>query len=955
MAKLSPDELWALIVETGLVSRPAAAALRAEHDASPSARRAEAKDVAAWLCERGTLTRWQARRMAAGDTGPFFYGDYRLLERHDRDGDAFEFTARHEPTGRLVTIVLMARKQWRDPVIRDSILRRMTVATQAQDPLLVRTWALEENDGRPFAVCEEVRGDSLADELSRRGALPLREAGEIALAAACAVAELHAAGEVHGGLSLDALVREPAAAGGRLRLRQFPLATDPHRVPPRALVLGEEELLFLGRRSAFVAPELVTGAACDARSDVYALGCLLHALVSGTLPNWRGDPRATLDRAVETGPEPLDPAVAPGPLARLVDYMTSREPQDRYPDAAEAARAIATCFGFPPPAVVSVPRAAEAPAVTLHTVPQVGVVTTAARPAVDPQAVRADTAEAAGRRGRLLRFAAGALAGVVLATAAAIVVVRTTQPSRRPARDRDGDRVASRPPEPRAAEPAVATPPVTPLPPEEESPQPAPAAAAESPGFVIVDDPALPWAPPGVPTALTLTHLPAGSQLLLAARPAEVLADDEGRLLVKALGPGVESLLATVASACGCPPEKIETLQAGWQPAGTDGFVVGWAARLVGGTSLPDDEAFRTKAWGAAAPHATTGEVIHRGPTLAYWAPSSARGSVLVAAPADALEEMVAAAGAGTPQLMLTPDLERLVGKLDGSRHLTILGSPYALLNGGRSMLSGPLEPLAAAVDALVGESVQAAALSVHCGRDFYVELDAVATLDRSAAVFARQIAERIAGYPAAAKAYCAARDLHPYGRAVVMELPTMVRTLAANVRSGAEGKVAVVNAYLPRHAGHNIALAAELALAQAAAATPVSFEPSVPAAPRDAVGRLGTTMTLSFAKDTLEKSIQMISDEIGVPMEIVGPDLQLEGITKNQSFALDEHDKPAGEILRAILAKANPDGKLVYVVRKKDGVESIEITTRAAAAKRGDVLPAAYQDVGDPPKKDTK
>jgi hypothetical protein len=99
--------------------------------------------------------------------------------------------------------------------------------------------------------------------------------------------------------------------------------------------------------------------------------------------------------------------------------------------------------------------------------------------------------------------------------------------------------------------------------------------------------------------------------------------------------------------------------------------------------------------------------------------------------------------------------------------------------------------------------------------------------------------------------------------------------------------------------------------------------------------------MTLIFTKDTLEKTIQMISEEVGVPMEIVGPDLQLEGITKNQSFSLDEVGRPAEAVLRAILAKANPDGKLMYVIRNRDGVESIEITTRAAAEKRGDPVPA--------------
>jgi hypothetical protein len=180
------------------------------------------------------------------------------------------------------------------------------------------------------------------------------------------------------------------------------------------------------------------------------------------------------------------------------------------------------------------------------------------------------------------------------------------------------------------------------------------------------------------------------------------------------------------------------------------------------------------------------------------------------------------------------------------------------------------------------------------------------------------------------------------------MRLPAMIRALAGQMRAGAERGGVVLNARLPRHAGHNLALAAELALSQSGGAADVVAAPAVTAARVGAAAKLKTTMTLAFAKDTLEKSIQMISEEIGVPMEILGGDLQLEGITKNQSFALEERDATAEAILRVILAKANPDGKLVYVVRSEEGRETIKITTRAAAAKRGETLPPGFEPQGD-------
>jgi hypothetical protein len=151
--------------------------------------------------------------------------------------------------------------------------------------------------------------------------------------------------------------------------------------------------------------------------------------------------------------------------------------------------------------------------------------------------------------------------------------------------------------------------------------------------------------------------------------------------------------------------------------------------------------------------------------------------------------------------------------------------------------------------------------------------------------------------------------------------------------------------------------LAGELVLAQApgagaAAVAATSGATPAAAAPQDALAKLKRPMTLVFARDTLEKSVQMIADEIGVPIEINGGDLQLEGITKNQSFGLTERDSTADAILRVILGKSNAEGKLVYVVRRQDGAEKIEITTRAAVAKRGDTLPPGFEPTKAPEEK---
>jgi len=957
----TPDELWQLLVRTRLLEPNAAAALRAEHAAAPptAAGDGSVKAIAGWLMSRGAITRWQAKRLLIGDTGPFFVGDYRLLERHEREGDGLLFTARHEPSGRLVAVMLLSAKRCRDRDAWTSIVERTTAAHGTTDPMTSRTWSLEQQDGVKFVVCELVSGTKVADELERLGPLPPQEAGVLAWQIAKAVGEMHSRGAVHGHLSLDVLRREPPPAGGaerngRVRLLQFPLAGDPHAVSPAPAAGDEEGLARLGRRVAYLAPELLRpDGHADPRSDVYAIGGVLHALLTGQPPYWDGGVVTAVKAAATLGPAPL-PESVPQPLRDVVARMMARDPAQRYADACEAANAIAGALGLAVPAIEPAAKAAVV-------LPRVG-----------------DRSPPRARRGpQRLRMIGGLVAGAILAAAAAVVVSRLDVGTAR----RRGANAARRPATKRDVgtkdtKPVVAAEAKTDPSPQQPSPPPKPAKShaggtsteATPPTAVtqvIVESLNLPWASPTNGLPPSLAYLPPGSQLVLLARLAEIEADGEGRLFRASLGAAVEAACDTIVKLSGGDAAAIELVQAGWQAGGPDEVVGGFVVWFAKGRTAPADEAARAAAWGPTTAVEIEGEIVHETDTLSLWLPKAEEGHVLVIAPRalvarndalgdDAAQEPLmariiretkplAADDSAAIKAALPRDLETLVGMLDADRHVTLFGSPHYLRSSGRSVLAGPLAKLAEPMDGLFGEGLQAAALSLHFGGECYVEMDAVATLDVPAKTLAPAIGGRVEGLADIVEAYCTSLNPDPYGRMLVLRLPGMLRVLAGQLRSGAEGRGVVLNAYLPQHAAHNIALAAELALAQTPGATSTASAGPSAAEPQGALGKLGRTMTLTFAKDNLERSIQLVSDETGVPMEILGGDLQLEGITKNQSFGLDEKDKTADEILRVILAKSNPEGKLVYIVKEQDGEERVFITTRAAVEKRGDPLPPAY------------
>lgn len=971
MPASSHDAFWNRVSHSGLVDAETFAALRQAHDATvPSADLESVPAIAQWLVRQGALTRWQARRLAADEPGPLFLGDYRLLDRRERRGDGLLFSARHDPSGRLVNLMLLNAKLCRNVEVWTEIVRNTTAAHQATHPLLTRTWALEQAAGSRFIVCEATPGRPVADELQRLGPLPPRDAALLVARACRAVAELHAAGAVHGAITLDALIREPAARGaderaGRLRLLQYPLVGDPHTLTPRPAIGTDEEIAALGSRAAFVAPELLLpDQHCDQRSDVYALGCLLHALLVGRPPGWNGDPQETLKKAAFSGIEPIPPeAGVPPEIATLVSYMTTRDPEARYQTAADAADAIAACCGLTPDE-----EAAEdhdpgppvaAPAQTAHEDAGHDLPGEIGASAGDPAQVTwpADVAagaavlprEATGTltptsRSRQKQIAAVAIPTLLLLVGAAFVVPQMFGPRNAEVRDIAGrdKRATKRPRVPADSKTGPVAPPSTDDPSGDSFPPSQATNDATKPAAVrqvIVDDQSLPWASPTTGPAPTLAYLPAGADIVLLARPAAVDAIPEGQLFVKSLGPAAEAGLASAAAVCGVPWGAIESLQAAWKPDGDDGVVGSYAFRIADGRSLPADEAARAAAWGRTEPLTIDGEKVFKGTRLCFWIPAADGGRTLVAAPEPLLREIIgewqANRGRAGLAVSLPRDTETLVGMLDDSRHITVFGSPHYLVHKGRGMLAGPLARLVNPLAMFFGDTVRAAALSLHFGDAVYVELDAVATAERPAVKLAPQFAAALSRMPDDVEQYCAALDPAPYGRTLVLRLPAMLRVLAANLRAGAEGRGAVINAYLPPHAAHNLALAADLALAQGdAVAAP---QPADPVAAAGAAGRLQNRMSLVFAKETLEKSIQMIAEEIGVPMEIRGPDLQLEGITKNQSFALKERDQPAEAILRTILAKADPAGRLVYVIRRRGDVESVEITTKAAAATRGE------------------
>lgn len=196
---------------------------------------------------------------------------YTLLERLEPAGPGDLYRARDTHRGRTVTVRLLPRAYVSDPDAFQSTVRSLISLSH---PNVITLFDVGRHDGRFYLVFEYLSGQSLRAEMAGRP-LRVRRAIDIAVQMADAVADAHAAGFLHGGLSPDSVV---VTARGRAKVPAFDLAA----------VSGLEDRNGGVRLLDYESPEETRGERPDERADVYSLGAILYEMLTARRPHQRG-------------------------------------------------------------------------------------------------------------------------------------------------------------------------------------------------------------------------------------------------------------------------------------------------------------------------------------------------------------------------------------------------------------------------------------------------------------------------------------------------------------------------------------------------------------------------------------------------------------------------------------------------------------------------------------------
>ncbi|MFL5403461.1 MAG: protein kinase domain-containing protein [Gemmatimonadales bacterium] len=262
---------------------------------------------------------------------------YRIEEEIGRGGMASVYLAEDLKHGRKVALKVLLPAGNAQTYEPQRFLREIRIAARLSHPQILPVHDSGECDGLLYFVMPYAGCESLRDQLSREGSLPIDAALRITRAVSAALGYAHRHGVIHRDIKPENILLqegEPVVADFGVATAISAAGGDNVYITDRGFAVGTP---------AYMSPEQASAERdLDGRSDLYSLACVLFEMLSGQPPFAGSSPRATMARhAIEPPPSirSLRPTV-PLAIDLALQRAMAKAPDERFATMAEFCEAL---------------------------------------------------------------------------------------------------------------------------------------------------------------------------------------------------------------------------------------------------------------------------------------------------------------------------------------------------------------------------------------------------------------------------------------------------------------------------------------------------------------------------------------------------------------------------------------------------------------------------------------
>jgi eukaryotic-like serine/threonine-protein kinase len=222
----------------------------------------------------------------------------------------------------------------------ERFLREITLTARLEHPHVLPLLDSGDADGLLFYVMPYVEGETLRDRLDREKQLPLADALQIASEVTDALGYAHSLGVVHRDIKPDNIL----LSRGHCRVADFGIARAVAAAGDESVTQLTQTGVAVGTPN-YMSPEQGMGSGeVDTRTDLYALGCVLHEMLTGT-PPFTGESAQEIIAKHAVEPSPGLPGLrdVPSGLDRVLRRCLAKTAAGRYATAGELKGELAAC------------------------------------------------------------------------------------------------------------------------------------------------------------------------------------------------------------------------------------------------------------------------------------------------------------------------------------------------------------------------------------------------------------------------------------------------------------------------------------------------------------------------------------------------------------------------------------------------------------------------------------